>query len=259
MNRPLMKDPVKYKEFVAQIPMGRWGEVHELAGAAVYLASEASSYMTGSAAVRRRRLDRAVDAVQAGQGTRGKVGPADRAAGRPVKPIGRRAGERDAARACRADLQPWHSRQTAVPVRRRASGRRGTTCGDSGKERRRQTTGESVMTMKQWPVAMVVAGVRGGLRVHELVSPASPAHAAANRVFEIRTYTAPPGKLEALKTRFRDHTIKVFNKHDMTSIALLHPAGRAAQREHASSTSSRTRAAKTRRRTGRRSAPIRSG
>jgi NAD(P)-dependent dehydrogenase (short-subunit alcohol dehydrogenase family) len=49
MNQPLMKDPVKYKEFVAQIPMGRWGEVHELAGAAVYLASDASSYMTGSA------------------------------------------------------------------------------------------------------------------------------------------------------------------------------------------------------------------
>jgi len=48
LNRPLMNDPVKYKEFVAQIPMGRWGEVHELAGAAVYLASEASSYMTGS-------------------------------------------------------------------------------------------------------------------------------------------------------------------------------------------------------------------
>jgi NAD(P)-dependent dehydrogenase (short-subunit alcohol dehydrogenase family) len=48
LNRPLMNDPVKYKEFVAQIPMGRWGEVHEIAGAAVYLASEASSYMTGS-------------------------------------------------------------------------------------------------------------------------------------------------------------------------------------------------------------------
>ena len=26
MNRPLLNDPVKYKEFVAQIPMGRWGE-----------------------------------------------------------------------------------------------------------------------------------------------------------------------------------------------------------------------------------------
>jgi NAD(P)-dependent dehydrogenase (short-subunit alcohol dehydrogenase family) len=48
LNRSLLDDPVKYKEFVAQIPMGRWGDVHELAGAAVFLASEASSYVTGS-------------------------------------------------------------------------------------------------------------------------------------------------------------------------------------------------------------------
>lgn len=48
MNRSLLDDPVKYKEFVAQIPMGRWGEVDELTGAAVFLASEASSYVTGT-------------------------------------------------------------------------------------------------------------------------------------------------------------------------------------------------------------------
>ena len=39
---------MKYQEFVAQIPMGRWGEFHELAGAVVYLASPASSFVTGS-------------------------------------------------------------------------------------------------------------------------------------------------------------------------------------------------------------------
>jgi NAD(P)-dependent dehydrogenase (short-subunit alcohol dehydrogenase family) len=49
LNRSLLDDPVKYKEFVSQIPMGRWGEPHELAGAVVFLASEASSFMTGSA------------------------------------------------------------------------------------------------------------------------------------------------------------------------------------------------------------------
>jgi len=49
MNRSLLDDPEKYKEFVKAIPMGRWGEPEELAGVAVLLASRASSFMTGSA------------------------------------------------------------------------------------------------------------------------------------------------------------------------------------------------------------------
>ncbi len=48
MNRSLLDDPVKYKEFVAQIPMGRWGELEEMTGAVVFLASDASSYVTGT-------------------------------------------------------------------------------------------------------------------------------------------------------------------------------------------------------------------
>ena len=48
MNRQLLDDPVKYQEFVRNIPMGRWGELHELTGAVIFLASEASSYVTGS-------------------------------------------------------------------------------------------------------------------------------------------------------------------------------------------------------------------
>jgi NAD(P)-dependent dehydrogenase (short-subunit alcohol dehydrogenase family) len=49
MNLPLLSDPDKYKAFAAMIPMGRWGELHELAGPALFLASEASSFMTGAA------------------------------------------------------------------------------------------------------------------------------------------------------------------------------------------------------------------
>ncbi len=48
MNKPLLNDPAQYAAFVAKIPMGRWGELHEIAGAALFLASEASSYMTGN-------------------------------------------------------------------------------------------------------------------------------------------------------------------------------------------------------------------
>lgn len=48
MNRPLMDDPAKYQEFIRNIPLGRWGEVDELAGVVVLLASDASAFMTGA-------------------------------------------------------------------------------------------------------------------------------------------------------------------------------------------------------------------
>ncbi len=48
MNRPLMNNPEIYKSFADRIPIGRWGEVHELAGPILFLASEASSFMTGA-------------------------------------------------------------------------------------------------------------------------------------------------------------------------------------------------------------------
>jgi hypothetical protein len=44
------------------------------------------------------------------------------------------------------------------------------------------------------------------------------------RFFELRTYHAEPGKLEALLTRFRDHTCKLFEKHGMTNVGYWVPA-----------------------------------
>jgi len=45
----------------------------------------------------------------------------------------------------------------------------------------------------------------------------------AGHVFEIRTYTAEPGKLDALHARFRDHTVQIFKKHSMTSVGYFAP------------------------------------
>src|ERR1700733_1131994 len=45
----------------------------------------------------------------------------------------------------------------------------------------------------------------------------------SGKVFEIRTYTAEPGKLDALHARFRDHTVQIFNKHGMTSVGYFAP------------------------------------
>jgi hypothetical protein len=43
------------------------------------------------------------------------------------------------------------------------------------------------------------------------------------RVFELRTYTAAPGKIDALNARFRRHTNRLFEKHGMTIIGFWMP------------------------------------
>jgi hypothetical protein len=50
-----------------------------------------------------------------------------------------------------------------------------------------------------------------------------PASKDDNRVFEMRTYYANPGKMDALHARFRDHTCKLFEKHGITIIGFWSP------------------------------------
>lgn len=53
--------------------------------------------------------------------------------------------------------------------------------------------------------------------------PLAIAKSGQPRVFEMRTYTTPEGKLDALHARFRDHTMKLFSKHGMTHLAYWVP------------------------------------
>lgn len=73
-------------------------------------------------------------------------------------------------------------------------------------------------------LAIVAAAFVAGFAFRGMVT-APVAHAQTNsRVFELRTYTAAPGKLEALNKRFRDHTVRLFTKHGMTNVGYWTPA-----------------------------------
>jgi hypothetical protein len=64
----------------------------------------------------------------------------------------------------------------------------------------------------------------GGFAAGSLFARDTVLHAQPpSRVFEIRTYTAPEGKLDELHKRFRDHTTRIFQKHGMTSIGYWMP------------------------------------
>jgi hypothetical protein len=70
----------------------------------------------------------------------------------------------------------------------------------------------------------VAAGLLAAGYIAGRLTPEPVAEAAqAGRVFEMRTYTTNEGKLPALESRFRDHTIKFFDKYDMKSIGYWAP------------------------------------
>jgi hypothetical protein len=55
--------------------------------------------------------------------------------------------------------------------------------------------------------------------------------ADSDAVFELRTYRCNKGKLSGLDSRFRDHTIQLFQKHGIASVAYWHPADEPASKD----------------------------
>src|SRR3954453_18829149 len=71
--------------------------------------------------------------------------------------------------------------------------------------------------------AAAAAIFAAGLAVGSVMQNAAVAHAQSGRVYELRTYTAPEGKLGDLHARFRNHTIGIFDRHGMKSVAYFSP------------------------------------
>src|SRR5690349_16082698 len=80
----------------------------------------------------------------------------------------------------------------------------------------------SIRMRKIWmnPVGALLAL---GLMLGVGATASRAADAPKARVFEIRTYHTLPGRLEALQTRFRNHTLKIFEKHGMTNVGYWVP------------------------------------
>ena len=55
------------------------------------------------------------------------------------------------------------------------------------------------------------------------ISQQSSAQQPAQMVYELRTYTSHPGKLEALENRFRNHTMALFEKHGIINVSYWKP------------------------------------
>jgi NIPSNAP protein len=81
--------------------------------------------------------------------------------------------------------------------------------------------------MKKMPaVAAIGAAFVLGFVAHGVLNEpvaSAQAQSAGAKVYELRTYTAPEGKLEELHARFKNHTMRIFKKHNMTSVAYFRP------------------------------------
>lgn len=91
----------------------------------------------------------------------------------------------------------------------------------------REKSWKAFMADPEWQAAYKASEVQGKLvakveTYYMTATDYSPAIApvkAEPRVFELRTYTATPGKLDNLNARFRDHTVALFANHGMKNVA----------------------------------------
>jgi hypothetical protein len=76
---------------------------------------------------------------------------------------------------------------------------------------------------KSFGVVAISAAFVLGFLARGVVPGEGVLQAQSGRVFELRTYTAPDGKLGELNARFRNHTMRIFQKHGMANVAYFTP------------------------------------
>ena len=97
----------------------------------------------------------------------------------------------------------------------------------------REASWKAFMADADWQTAMKASEANGKLvakfesaflTATDYSPGIKPSKANEPRAFELRTYTAAPGKLGDLNARFRDHTLKLFSKHGMTNFGYWTPS-----------------------------------
>ena len=72
-------------------------------------------------------------------------------------------------------------------------------------------------------LASTVALLAAGFALGAVYSTSVAQAQMASKVYELRTYTAPDGKLPDLNARFRNHTMRIFQNHGMTNVGYWVP------------------------------------
>jgi hypothetical protein len=81
---------------------------------------------------------------------------------------------------------------------------------------------EEIAMRALWCISVVLVVVVASLAMLTVLGSAAD-NPPVSKVYELRTYKANPGKLDALHARFRDHTCKLFKKHGMEIVGFWTP------------------------------------
>src|SRR4030095_13643339 len=85
------------------------------------------------------------------------------------------------------------------------------------------TLNEELVMKKLYGGAAIAAAFVLGFAARGAVPMEPVAHAQSGRGVELRTYTAPDGKLAELHARFRNHTMRIFKKHGIENVVYFAP------------------------------------